>query len=163
MKLKLVSTALAAAILFTPYQARPEPQPKVAVILYCACVVVTIVVAGVTIYYVKKWCDKNLGSYSNRVDSVSFRAMPPLVSGAIGNGVSTIQMADSPGQPWVDGYSFDVQQANGQITVVAYLKGTAMATNVSMVYSNGQVVIADFRGILPDTNHASHAIFRLVN
>ena len=169
-----LSLALAIALVSFPYQANTQEKPadpKCALVLYCVAVVVVVVVAGVVFYYVKNTCDNlfNNPGFTNRLDTTSL-TMPPLISSMIGYGTTTVEIAAGAGEPWGELFSVNLQQrialVVGQpntVTATMFKDGVPVATNSALCYSNGQSVVIDFRGSIPDTNAPSAGVFRLVN
>lgn len=168
MKHFALTLGLIAAIAAIPPQARTE-QPKVFVPLArCVIVVVMVAAGGVIIYCVKKYCDQTFSNHNWQItnDDSFTGAVGPLVSGATGDGTTTVQSCEGMGSVWVNGQSINLVQSNGLlIGVLSDESGKPVATNSVPVTGDGQMVVLDFRKALPPVTNAPSQtmLFRLIN
>src|ERR1035437_1849317 len=108
----LTTLILILAIAFIPPQSKAQntPKPKWVALARCVFAVVVITVGGITIHYVKKWCNSNGMSnhnwlLTNELDNAMGLSMPLLISGGTGEGTTVIQSCEGMGTAWVNGQS----------------------------------------------------------
>ena len=176
----LTTLILILAIAFIPPQSKAQntPKPQWVALARCVFAVVVITVGGITIHYVKKWCNSNGMSnhnwlLTNELDNAMGLSMPLLISGGTGEGTTVIQSCEGMGTAWVNGQSVNLIQTfspstNGfLIGVLSDEFGKPIATNSVLVHEDGETVILDFRPLLPkDTNApptTTTHVFRLMD
>jgi hypothetical protein len=167
----LTTFLLILAIAFIPPQSKAQntPKPKWVALARCVLAVVVITVGGITIHYVKKWCNSSGMSNHNWLitnETDNALSMPLLISGGTGEGTTVIQSCEGMGTAWVNGQSVNLIQTNGfLIGVLSDEFGKPIATNSVLVHEDGETVILDFRQLVSkDTNApATTRIFRLMD
>lgn len=163
MRSAILTGLLIGALALVPMESRTQPAPDPPVhpngaALYCAWVVVVVVMGTVVIRGIMRLCDRIMSNRNYQLTNIVEGANYLDIDLAPN---STIQTARGIGQGWVDGYSFNVWQVNNTVYCTLSKDGVDLATNSAVLTSNECTVTFDFREQTRDTNRPSAQFFRV--